>query len=143
MSFINFVPLEKNESAGADLKLYVACIVAACASDGLSEAEKSAIGHWLMMQGQPKSALEEAVKLSSSLTMAAVSANKSAAFFGPYIVRDAIRMCRIDGLGTKEREAIAALAAALGVNEESVKGIERVIEQHDAAEASWKSLIKD
>lgn len=142
MSFINFVPIEKDESARSHWNLYMACIVAACASDGLSDTEKSAIGHWLTLQGQPESVLDEAVAASGSLTMAAVSANKSAAFFGPYIVRDAIRMCRIDGLGTKERSAIAALAVALGLSEESVTAIESVIEQHDAAEARWKSLLQ-
>lgn len=142
MSFITFVPIEKNESARAHWNLYVACIVAACASDGLSDAEKSAVGHWLALQGQPASVLDEAQATSRSLTMAAVSANKSAAFFGPYIVRDAIRMCRIDGLGAKERAAIASLAEALGVTAQSVTAIETLIEQHDAAEASWKSLLK-
>jgi hypothetical protein len=142
MSFITFVPIEKNESARTDWNLYVACIVAACASDGLSDAEKLAVGHWLALQGQSASVLDEALVTSRSLTMAAVSANKSAAFFGPYIVRDAIRMCRIDGLGAKERAAIASLAEALGVTAQSVTAIETLIEQHDAAEASWKSLLK-
>lgn len=142
MSFMTFVPIEKNESARTDWNLYVACILAACASDGLSDAERSALGHWLALQGQPASMLDVALDASRSLTMEAVSANKSAAFFGPYIVRDAIRMCRIDGLGAKERAAIASLAAALGVSAHKVTAIETVIEQHDAAEASWKSLLE-
>ena len=142
MSFMTFVPIEKNESARTDWHLYVACIVAACASDGLSDAEKLAVGQWLALQDQPASVLDEALATSRSLTMAAVSANKSAVFFGPYIVRDAIRMCRIDGLGAKERAAIASLAGALGVSAPSVAAIEALIEQHDAAEASWTSLLK-
>ena len=142
MSFITFVPIEKNESSRAHWNLYVACIVAACASDGLSDAEKSAVGQWLTVQDLPSSVLDEAVAAAANLNMAAVSANKSAAFFGPYIVRDAIRMCRIDGLGARERTAIASLAAALGVSGQSVTAIEALIEQHDAAEASWKSVLK-
>ena len=39
----------------------------------------------------------------------------------------------LDGLGAKERAAIASLAEALGVTAQSVTAIETLIEQHDAA----------
>lgn len=142
MSFMTFVPIEKNESSHSNWNLYVACIVTACASDGLSDAEKAAISNWLALQGQSASVLDEAVATAGGLSLAAVSANKAAAFFGPYLVRDAIRMCRIDGLGDKERASIASLANSIGVSAQNVKAIEALVEQYDAAEAGWKSLLK-
>lgn len=142
MSFMTFVPIEKNESSKSNWNLYVACIVKACASDGLSDAEKSGISNWLALQGQSASVLEEAVAAAGSLSLEAVSTNKAATFFGPYLVRDAIRMCRIDGLGDKERASISSLATAVGVSAHHVKAIEACIEQHEAAETAWKALLK-
>ena len=142
MSFMTFVPIENNESSKSNWLQYVACIVAACASDGLSQAEKTAIANWLSAQGQNPSMLDEAVAAASSLSMDTVSANKATAFFGPYLVRDAIRMSRIDGLGEKERAAISKRATAVGVSAQNVKSIEGMIEQYEAAEAGWKSLLK-
>ena len=142
MSFITFVPIEINESSKSNWLQYVSCVVAACASDGLTQAEKTAISNWLSIQGQGASLLDEAVAAASGLTMAAVSVNKSSAFFGPYLVRDAIRMARIDGLGDKERAAISKLAAAVGVSDHDVKSIEALIEQYEAAEAGWESILK-
>lgn len=141
MSFMTFVPIENNESSKSDWLQYVACIVASCASDGLSQAEKTAISNWLSTQGQNPSVLDEALAVATSLSMETVSANKSAVFFGPYLVRDAIRMSRIDGLGDKERAAISKLATAVGVSAQNLNSIEALIEQYEAAEAGWKSLL--
>lgn len=141
MSFMTFVPIENNESSQSNWLQYVSCIVAACASDGLSQAEKTAISNWLSIQGQSASLLDEAVAAASGLTMEAVAANKAAAFFGPYLVRDAIRMAHIDGLGDKERASISKLATAVGVSAQNVKSIEALIEQYQAAEAGWKSML--
>jgi tellurite resistance protein len=74
--------------------------------------------------------------------MEAISTNKAAVFFGPYLVRDAIRMARIDGLGDKERAAISKLAVAVGVSAQNVKSIEALIDQYQAAEAGWISMLK-
>ncbi len=43
MSFIDTVPIEKDASFESNWTTYIACVVAACAADGLSAAEKSAI----------------------------------------------------------------------------------------------------
>ncbi len=141
MSFIDTVPIEKDASFESNWTTYIACVVAACAADGLSAAEKSAIADWAGAQSVPAGVIDQAVAAARGMDLAAVSGNKSAAFFGPYLVRDAIRMCKIDGIGDAEKAAIARLAQAVGVSPAQQSAIQAVIDQHDAAAAGWKKLV--
>lgn len=114
MSFIDSVPIEKDASFESNWTTYIACVVAACAADGLSASEKSAIVDWAAAQGVPPAVIDKATASARGMDLGAVSSNKSAAFFGPYLVRDAIRMCKIDGIGETEKAAITRLAQAVG-----------------------------
>ncbi|MEY2618586.1 MAG: hypothetical protein RL522_1588 [Pseudomonadota bacterium] len=141
MSFIDTVPIEKDAAFESNWTTYIACVVAACASDGLSASEKSAISAWAAAQGVTAAVIDKAVAAARGMDLGAVSGNKSATFFGPYLVRDAIRMCKIDGLGDAERAAITRLAQAVGVNASQQSAIQAVVDQHDAALAGWKTLV--
>ncbi|MEY4652505.1 MAG: hypothetical protein RI884_1086 [Pseudomonadota bacterium] len=141
MSFIDTVPIDKDAAFESNWTTYIGCVVAACAADGLSASEKSAIADWAAAQGVPAGVIDKAVAAARGMDLAAVSSNKSAAFFGPYLVRDAIRMCKIDGLGDAEKAAITRLAQAVGVNAAQQSAIQAVVDQHDAALAGWKKLV--
>lgn len=141
MSFIDNVPIEKDASFESNWTTYIACVVAACAADGLSASEKTAIADWAAAQGVPAAVIDKALAAARGMDLSAVSANKSAAFFGPYLVRDAIRMCKIDGLGDAEKAAIGRLAQAVGVSSAQQAAIQAVVDQHDAALAGWKKLV--
>ena len=141
MSFIDTVPIEKDAAFESNWTTYIACVVAACAADGLSAAEKSAITDWASAQGVSAAVIDQAIAAARGMDVAAISHNKSAAFFGPYLVRDAIRMCQIDGLGESEKTAISRLAQAVGVSAAQQAAIQTVIDQHAGAAAGWKKLI--
>lgn len=141
MSFIDTVPIEKDASFESNWTTYIACVVAACAADGLSASEKSAISEWAAAQGVTAGVIDKATAAARGLDMATVSSNKSAAFFGPYLVRDAIRMCKIDGLGEPEKAAVTRLAQAVGVSPSQQAAIQAVVDQHDASLSGWKKLI--
>lgn len=142
MSFIDIVPIEKDASFEANWSAYITGVVAACASDGLSSHERAAIVDWASAQGVPSAVIDQAIAKAPNADMRLLGSNKSATFFGPYLVRDAIRMCKIDGLGEPERAAIARLAEAVNVSASQLAEIHGVVDHYDSALVGWKKILQ-
>ena len=142
MSFIDSVPIENDASFEASWTAYITGVISSCASDGLSASEKIAISEWASAQGVPSAVVDKAMADAARNDLPTFSSNKSAAFFGPYLVRDAIRMCKIDGLGDAEMAAIGKLAQAVSVSPSQMAAILDVVDQHDAALAGWKKILQ-
>jgi len=142
MSFIDIVPIEKDASFEANWSAYITGVVAACASDGLSSQEKSAVVDWALAQGVPLAIIEQSIAKAPNADMRLLGRNKSATFFGPYLVRDAIRMCKIDGLGEPEKAAIAKLAEAVHLSASQLAEIYGVVDRYDSALLGWKRILQ-
>lgn len=142
MTFLDAIPFDSETVTRKNWVDYVSCILNTCATDGLSDSERSAVSAWLENHDAPDDVLEDAIKVVRDFKLQS-SVNKQAAkMIGPYLIRDAIRMSMVDGLSTQELASIKELANALGFDDKTVEHIKSIIERHDSALAEWVELTK-
>jgi len=139
MDFMEYFPFEEmNEDRWA---AYAACVIWACARDGLSTQEKDAIKDWLNDKNAPENVLEKANTMAAAGITDLVSGLASNSAVGVYLVRDATRLAMVDGLSAPEAAGIQELADLVGVAAHRTESIRSAIETYVSSQRHWQAAL--
>lgn len=139
MDILEFLPMQDEMSAEA-LAKYVAVVLMCCAADGLSDLEQTAVKNWIQDHKGSPSVFDTALAMMENGNIDI--SESEAKVFGPYLIRDCIRLAKADGLSPEEYDTIVQTASQLGYDEDTVKTIQQVISLHEITAELWKSVTK-
>lgn len=137
MNFLNTLPIDATAVSSEDWVRYVACILQVCASDGLSETETRAVQRWLADHQAPPSTFDAALRCSGDSAESLVGTDSFGELLGPYLVRDAIRMAKVDGIDDVEMSHVYRLGRQVGLDVARVDAVRRAIDAYEAAGTHW------
>ena len=136
MDFLSTLPFEASDVSRDEWVRYAACVFGVCARDGLSDAESSAVRGWLAGHGAPEDVCAAAIARSGESVASLVGG--MADVVGPYLVRDAIRLAKVDGLSDEEMQGAYELGRELGLDTGKVDAVRSAIEAYESAGRHWQ-----
>lgn len=143
MSVMNTLPFDPTTLPVEDWARYVSAVLSVCGADELSATESAAVDGWLAAVRAPSGVRAAAAAMVGSVSSRTVAASlgNGVGFVAPFVIRDALRLASVDGLGPQELTSARAWAASLGVSTAQFAAIEAAIAADAAATAAWRSAL--
>ena len=145
MSFITSMP--SDDMPREVVLRYATAILVVCAGDGISDVEADAVRAWLSDTGRGLCTFEEALAAANECMDKhggdpfAGLPPEMLKLYGPYLVRDAVRLAMVDGLSDAEWDVTMTLASRVGVSQARATWIRNAVEADATAKTWWSKVV--
>lgn len=143
-SFLDSYPVDRLERIPRqDWVRYLALVTLCSAADGFSDAERLAIRETIKAMGLDEALMDEAEALHGRTLEELLPEEPVRSILAPYLIRDAYKVLRVDGVSNAEMDTLKAIAAHIGVQGSRLQAVCQSVEDYFQAQENWKAATSN